>query len=68
MLKNPLLYPVSRSTRNFIDVLSSLFASISVLVSDSSRYFVLRIQDDTGRTAFIGIGFGVSWRDLNVLH
>lgn len=27
-------------------------------VSDSSRYFVLRIQDDTGRTAFIGIGFG----------
>ncbi|CAH1100948.1 unnamed protein product [Psylliodes chrysocephalus] len=27
-------------------------------VSDSSRYFVLRIMDDTGRTAFIGIGFG----------
>ncbi|GAB6018615.1 hypothetical protein CHUAL_000300 [Chamberlinius hualienensis] len=27
-------------------------------VMDSSRYFVIRIQDDSGRTAFIGIGFG----------
>lgn len=26
-------------------------------VSDSSRYFVLRIQDDNGRAAFIGVGF-----------
>ncbi|XP_028834823.1 adaptin ear-binding coat-associated protein 1-like [Denticeps clupeoides] len=27
-------------------------------VSDSSRYFILRIQDGSGRSAFIGIGFG----------
>ncbi|XP_046881036.1 adaptin ear-binding coat-associated protein 2 [Hypomesus transpacificus] len=26
-------------------------------VTDSSRYFVVRIQDDTGRHAFIGLGF-----------
>lgn len=26
-------------------------------VSDSSRYFVLKIVDDNGRSAFIGIGF-----------
>ncbi|CAG2120159.1 unnamed protein product, partial [Medioppia subpectinata] len=37
-------------------------------VSDSSRYFVIRLQDDNGRNAFIGIGFtdrGDSF-DLNV--
>lgn len=27
-------------------------------VTDSSRYFVLRIQNDSGQTAFIGVGFG----------
>ncbi|PZC78571.1 hypothetical protein B5X24_HaOG202030 [Helicoverpa armigera] len=27
-------------------------------VTDSSRYFVVRIQDDNGRTAYIGLGFG----------
>jgi len=37
-------------------------------VTDSSRYFVARLQDDNGRTAFIGLGFadrGDSF-DLNV--
>uniref|UniRef100_L7M5I5 NECAP PHear domain-containing protein n=1 Tax=Rhipicephalus pulchellus TaxID=72859 RepID=L7M5I5_RHIPC len=37
-------------------------------VMDSSRYFVIRLQDDNGRAAFIGIGFadrGDSF-DLNV--
>ncbi|XP_068629697.1 NECAP-like protein CG9132 [Battus philenor] len=27
-------------------------------VTDSSRYFVVRIQDDNGRSAYIGLGFG----------
>lgn len=26
-------------------------------VTDSARYFVITIKDDSGRTAFIGIGF-----------
>ena len=26
-------------------------------VSDSARYFVLRIKDESGRSAFIGMGF-----------
>lgn len=26
-------------------------------VLDSSRYFVVRLKDDDGRTAFIGMGF-----------
>jgi hypothetical protein len=35
-----------------------VFPSVAVeSVSDSARYFVIRIKDESGRTAFIGIGF-----------
>lgn len=37
-------------------------------VTDSSRYFVIRLQNDNGQTAFVGMGFadrGDSF-DLNV--
>ncbi len=34
------------------------FPSVAIeSVSDSARYFVIRIKDDSGRSAFIGIGF-----------
>lgn len=37
---------------------NSIFTGVSVeSVTDSSRYFVLKISDGSGRTAFIGIGF-----------
>jgi adaptin ear-binding coat-associated protein 1/2 len=26
-------------------------------VSDSARYFVIRLKDESGRSAFVGIGF-----------
>jgi adaptin ear-binding coat-associated protein 1/2 len=46
--------------------LGALFARAPILklnsvdfesVSDSSRYFVIRLRNDNGQTAFVGIGF-----------
>ena len=54
-------------TRIFDDILGELFAQCPVdtfpgtaieCVLDSSRYFVLKIVDISGKHAFIGMGFG----------
>jgi len=37
--------------------ISALGTSEFESVSDSSRYFVLKLQNDNGQTAFVGIGF-----------
>ena len=59
-------WPLSMQRFSFHPFLGDLFAACPVdafpglaveAVSDSSRYFVLRLQDPSGRHAFVGMGF-----------